>query len=345
MRPMLATTAAPGSVIPTGNTWRHEVKWDGMRVLADITGDGLTLRSRTGNDVTRAFPELAGLGQVLADGLLDGEMVAFVDGRPDFGALAERMHVRDERTALALAERRPMTYLAFDVLRLYGVPLLRRPFDERRQTLERLDLAGPDRLTGPDPTAGPDPAAGPRWQVPAIFDDGAALMLATGQQGMEGIVSKRAAAPYQPGRRSPDWVKRTHRSTQTCVVGGWRPQVGTRERLAALLLGLPTGQGGYGQSGEPHDEVGALDFLGRVGSGIGSRMSEDLTRLLGPLASPVSPFRSELAAADAVGTRWVRPGVCVEVSHLGHGRGGRLRQPVLRGLRGDVRPQELRREP
>jgi bifunctional non-homologous end joining protein LigD len=342
MRPMLATTAAPGSVIPAGHNWKHEVKWDGMRVLADIAGDGLRLTSRTGNDVTKTFPELAGLARELADGLLDGEVVAFVDGRPDFGALADRMHVRDERTALALADRRPVTYVVFDVLRLYGVPLLRRPFDERRQTLERLDLAQP----GP-------PAVSARWQVPAVFDDGAALMLAIGQQGMEGIVSKHGAAPYQPGRRSPDWVKRTHRSSQTCVIGGWRPQVGTRERLAALLLGLPTDAGsgdgpGEQPAGRPDaspDEVRTLEFLGRVGSGIGSRTSEDLARLLGPLASPASPFRSGLTAADTEGTRWVRPGVCVEVSHLGYGRGGRLRQPVLRGLRADVRPQELRREP
>lgn len=314
MRPMLATAAAPGSTPPAGDGWVHEVKWDGMRVLADVADGRLRLSSRTLADVTSTFPELASLGSSLADAHLDGEVVAFADGRPDFGALADRMQVQDPRRAAALAQRLPVTFVAFDVLRLYGVPLLQRTLDERRATLERLDLG-----QGP-------------WQVPPVFDDGTTLLEATREQGLEGIVSKRRCSTYQPGRRSRDWVKRAHRSAQTCVVGGWRPQVGTRTRLASLLVGLP-------------DDEGQLTLLGKVGSGIGAVACADLTRLLRPLEQADSPFREAVPALEARDTRWVRPEVCVEVVHLGYGRGGRLRQPALRGVRTDVRPEELVREP
>jgi bifunctional non-homologous end joining protein LigD len=317
MRPMLATAADPESAVPSGDSWAHEVKWDGMRLLADVHDGEVRLYSRTEADVTVTFPELAGLGDVLADGMLDGEVVAFADGKPDFGALADRMHVRDTRRARSLAERFPVSYVVFDVVRLYGVPLLGRAFDDRRHTLERLELGdGSDAC----------------WQVPAVFDDGDALLEATRASGLEGIVSKRRASTYQPGRRSRDWRKRAHRSSQTAVVGGWRPQTGTTSTLASLLVGLPDGAGG-------------LTYLGKVGAGIGPTASADLTRLLAPLASDTSPFSDPVPAVDARGTRWVSPGLCVEVAHLGYGRGGRLRQPAVRGVRHDVRLEDLRREP
>lgn len=317
VRPMLATAAQPGSGPPEGDAWVHEVKWDGMRMLAEVTDGRLRLTSRTESDVTVAFPELAGLADVMADGLLDGEVVAIVDGRPDFGALAERWHVREARRAAALAERFPVSYVVFDVMRLYGVPLVGRSFDERRQTLERLDLGDP---------------AEAHWQVPGVFDDGAVLLQATRESGLEGVVSKRRASTYQPGRRSRDWVKRAHRSSQTCVVGGWRPQTGTTSTLAALLVGLPDGEGG-------------LTFLGKVGAGIGPAASAELTRRLGPLATDQMPFSTQVPPVDRRGTSWVRPELCVEVEHLGYGSGGRLRQPAWRGVRTDVTPEELRREP
>jgi bifunctional non-homologous end joining protein LigD len=227
------------------------------------------------------------------------------------------MHVRDARRAASLAGRVPLTYMVFDVLRLYGVPLVGRAFDERRHTLERLDLG--------------DPASVP-WQVPAVFDDGAALLEATRCNGLEGIVSKRRASVYQPGRRSRDWIKRAHRSTQTCVVGGWRPQVGTTSVVGALLVGLPGGDG-------------RLQYLGRVGSGIGPSAAKRLSGLLEPLHRPSSPFADDVPAIDARGTTWVEPTMCVEVEHLGYASGGRLRQPAWRGVRTDVVPEELVREP
>ncbi|HEX6916453.1 MAG TPA: DNA ligase, partial [Phycicoccus sp.] len=117
MRPMLAT---PAGRVPAGDAWVHEVKWDGMRVLVDVSGGRVTVWSRTERDVTAAFPELDGLASAYDDMLLDGEVVAFEEGRPSFHALADRMHVTSRGKALKLVASRPVTLIVFDLLRLFG---------------------------------------------------------------------------------------------------------------------------------------------------------------------------------------------------------------------------------
>src|SRR5882724_9774978 len=113
---MLAT-AGP---LPTGPGWAYELKWDGVRVLADITPEGMTLSSRSENEVSVAYPELHDLAGACEDALFDGEVVAFADGRPSFAALQARMHVRQANHARRLSVSSPVNYLIFDVLRLYG---------------------------------------------------------------------------------------------------------------------------------------------------------------------------------------------------------------------------------
>lgn len=308
---MLAT---PGD-LPIGPEWLFEVKWDGMRLLADVVDGSLRMASRSGRDVTANFPELAGLAQLAPDLLLDGEVVLLEHGVPSFRALADRMHTPvEERVALA----RPVTYMAFDLLRLYGVPLLDRPLHERRATLERLDAA-----------------AVPALQLSPTYTDGEALLAATGARGMEGVVAKRRDGAYRPGLRSPGWVKTTHRHSQACVVGGWRPEgTGTAKvnaaRVGALLLGVP-------------DADGVLRFAGRVGSGLASAAAQrTLTARLVDAAA--SPFVDRLPRPDTVGARWCRPDVVVEVSHLGWTDAGKLRQPVFRGIRDDLEPTDVHHE-
>ncbi len=308
MRPMLAS---PGERVPTGPGWSHEIKWDGMRILADVHAGGLRLTSRNENDATASFPELAALAAVHEDTLLDGEVVALDAGLPSFAALAERMHVSDPGRAGALAATRPVTYLAFDVLRLYGVDLTSRPLDERRATLDRLALAGP------------------HWQVPPTYEDGDVLHAATFEQGLEGIVSKRRASTYQPGRRSPDWRKLPHRRSRSVVVGGWRLEVDSQGRLGALLVGVPRRDGA------------GLTYLGRVGSGLAGARGQDLLRTLAALRSTASPFADPVPRVDATGAIWLRPELVVEVRSLGGTAGGRLRQPSYQGVRTDLSPGDL----
>jgi bifunctional non-homologous end joining protein LigD len=307
---MLAT---PGD-LPKGPGWLYEVKWDGMRLLADVVESRLDLRSRSGRDVTANFPELAAIVRLAPDVLLDGEVVLLEQGVPSFHALADRMQSPvEERVALA----RPVTFMVFDVLRLYGVPLLDRTLDERRATLERLDTAAVAGLA-----------------LSPTYTDGPALFAATAQRGMEGVVAKRRDGLYRPGTRSPSWIKATHRSTQVCVVGGWRPEnVGTSRvstsRVGALLLGVPDG-----------DE---LRFAGRVGSGLASDAAQRALRKL-LVDAERSPFHERLPRGDEKGARWCLPEVVVEVSHMGWTEGGRLRAPVYRGIRDDLAPNEVHHE-
>jgi bifunctional non-homologous end joining protein LigD len=308
MRPMLAS---PGTVIPHGPDWVHEIKWDGMRVLADVANGRLRLLSRNENDVTATFPELSTLaGPGMPDDmLLDGEVVALESGLPSFAALAERMHVSNDRRARRLAVSRPVTFMAFDLLRLGGADLTRQQLAQRRATLEAMGLAGPHA------------------QVPPTYEDGLALQTATLEQGLEGLVSKRLSSRYSPGRRSPDWLKFPHRTSRSVVIGGWRLETDSPNRLGAVLVGHPTQDG--------------LAYLGRVGSGLAGREQEHVLKALQGLGVDASPFSDEVPPLDAQGTRWVRPDVVIDVHSLGLSAQGRLRQPSYRGLRPDLSPDDV----
>jgi bifunctional non-homologous end joining protein LigD len=303
---MLATK---GDRVPSGADWVHEVKWDGMRVLVDRMPERLRIWSRNENDVTVSFPELHALASVGEDFLLDGEVVALGEGIPTFGALQDRMHVRDAGRALRLAERNPVTLIAFDLLRLDGRDLCDRPLAERRELLLGLGL---------------DDVA---WQVPPTYDDGQMLLSAAEQQGLEGIVSKRLSSRYRPGSRSKDWVKFPIRPTASFVVGGYRHETGSDQRLGAVLVGQPTATG--------------LAFRGRVGSGIAGKAGRLLHELLAPHVTERSPFGTELPRVDRQGTVWVEPHLVVDVQYLRITTDGRLRQPAYRGVRTDLTPSDL----
>jgi bifunctional non-homologous end joining protein LigD len=304
MRPMLATR---GTHVPAGDEWRHEVKWDGMRVLVEVRRGAARLYSRNENDATVSFPELA--QPPVDDALLDGEVVAFADGLPSFGALAERMHVSRADRARALAERIPATLLVFDALRVGDRDLMDEPLSTRREVLESMDLNDD------------------RWQTPPTYADGQMLLDATYQQALEGIVSKRLASRYRPGLRSKDWLKFAHRRRESYVVGGWRLETDTQDRLGAVLVGRPGPDG--------------LLYRGRVGSGIAGRKAAVLRELLSGLTRPTTPFVDEVPKLDARGTTWVEPVLVVDVESLGASSQGRIRQPSYVGTRADLSPEDL----
>ena len=174
---MLAT---PGD-LPVGPEWVYEVEWDGLRVLAEVADGRLRLVTPEAHDVTPCFPELGALTHLVPDVVLDGTLVLLAGGVPDAGALEARLRG---------APPGPLaTLMLSDVLRLYGVPLLDRTHDERRATLERLDLRG---------TAG--------VALSPLYTDGPALRAATAQQGLSGVLAKRRDAPYRPGPHAA-WVR------------------------------------------------------------------------------------------------------------------------------------------
>jgi bifunctional non-homologous end joining protein LigD len=309
VQPMLATAGT----LPIGPDWAYEFKWDGVRTLVDSSTSGLTLTSRLGNDVTVAYPELAGLAEVADDVLLDGEVVSLVDGRPSFSALQSRMHVRKAVEARRLAARAPVTYLAFDVLRLYGVDLTGRAFRERRATLERLEVAGP------------------HWTVSPLFDDGPATAQAATENGLEGIVAKRLSSVYRPGYRTNDWIKVRFSHRQEFVVGGWEHGEGGRSGgIGALLLGVYEGPG--------------LVYAGQVGTGFTAASLRAMEKRLRPYVVDSSPFVAMPPDVRGRPITWVRPEVVVEVEFAEWTVEGRLRFASFQGVRTDKRPEEVVRE-
>jgi bifunctional non-homologous end joining protein LigD len=309
VRPMLASK---GTYVPPGEDWVHEVKWDGVRALTDVRDGKLRMYSRNGNDITIAWPELSTSPLGDRDLLVDGEIIALNEhGLPDFRMLQDRMHLRNAQTARRLSASNPATYMVFDLLRLDGEDLTGLTWEERRARLEGLGLDS-------------------SWQVPAVYDDGQMLHDATLAQGLEGVVSKRRSSKYFPDRRTDSWLKLAHRLSASYVVGGWRPQEGSRAgNLAAVLVGEMTPDG--------------LLYRGRVGSGIGPKAGSQLAKLLAGRDRDDSPFDDEVPKVDALGTHWVEPFLVVEVDSHATAKNQRLRQPSYRGVRADLSPEDLLR--
>jgi bifunctional non-homologous end joining protein LigD len=315
IRPMLAS---PGALPPPEQEqrWAFEMKWDGVRAVVYLDRGDLRVLTRNDREVAATYPELAGLAHQLRDHrmILDGEVVAFDEaGRPSFGELQARMHVR--APGQALLDRVPVSILVFDLLYVDGTSLVGAPYDERRAALESLDLAGD------------------RWAVPPAFDgQGADALAASKAQGLEGVLAKRHDSVYLPGRRSPQWVKVKHGGLLVGVVGGWAPGAGRRQGgIGSLLLGVP-------------DPDGRLVYAGHVGTGFSDRVLADLGTRLRAAERSSSPFADEVPRAHAKDAHWVTPRLVGEVTFSEWTRDGRMRHPSWRGLRTDKSPQDVRRE-
>ncbi|MEU6820816.1 non-homologous end-joining DNA ligase [Streptomyces atriruber] len=308
--PMLAT---PGA-LPTQDSehlWSTETKYDGQRALVYLPGDRtMVVRSRSGADITAAYPELRALAEVLGDvpTVLDGEIVVLDEaGRSSFERLQPRMGLSGSPAKAArLAAQTPAHLILFDVLHLDGRLLTRLPYAKRREALTQLVEAGPD------------------WSVPTAVTGHCrqALELAR-SQGLEGIVLKRLDSVYEPGRRSPAWIKVRNVHTADVVIGGWMPGQGR-------LGGLP----GAVLVGEYVD--GVLVYRGSVGTGWNERERADIACLLDVAAIDDCPFTPAPAVS---GARWVLPRLVAEVRYSTRTRAGLLRHPVWHRLRPDLAPE------
>ncbi|MET0765835.1 MAG: non-homologous end-joining DNA ligase [Blastococcus sp.] len=313
--PMLAT-AGELPAPQDDPLWGYEFKWDGVRAIAAVHGSVLGLTSRKGTDITVRYPEVGRLPDALAghDAVVDGEIVAMDEnGRPDFGALQNRMH-RTGPEVGRMAAAKPVTYLVFDLLSWDGEDLLARPYAERRERLDALGLAGH------------------RWvATPWFRGGGEGVRAASEENGLEGIVAKRLASPYRPGLRSPDWRKIKNFRTQSVVVGGWRPGQGRRAGgVGSLLFGVP-------------DAEGNLVFAGHVGTGFSDQDLKDLKRMF--TARSTSPFHGTLPREVTRDAHWVEPDLVGEVAYAVWTADGRLRHPSWKGIRDDLEPDDVVIEP
>ncbi len=318
---MLAT-AGP---IPEGSQWCYEFKWDGVRALVSIRSPahgGVRIHSRSGGDITRAYPEVAAFARNLFDRTgenelrLDGEIVAFgPDGRPSFGALQSRMAVNDEARARRLVASTPVSFLAFDILAEGGHDTMNLAYQQRRELLEALPIEVPPSLCAEDVTSA---------DVASIARE----------QGLEGVVAKLKNRPYEAGRRSSSWIKTPFRKRQEVVIAGWEAgRHGRAGQLGALLVGV-------------HDEGGSLQYVGQVGSGFTDRTLRELQVRLGELATSTPGFAQldGIAPREIERARWVRPELVAVVEFREWTSDGRLRAPSFKGLRGDIAPEAVVRD-
>ena len=284
-----------GSRRATG--WLYEPKWDGYRAIVTVAGGEATLTSRNGTDLTerfRAIARAAARAVRTPSAVIDGEVCALdEDGTARFEALQSG------------AGR--LILMAFDVLSIDDEPVHTRPLEERRRLLEELL----------------DPAVEEVRMSPA-FDDGDALLAAAKAQGLEGVVAKRADAPYRPGRRTPEWQKVKLRAQEDFPIVGYTRGTGRRARLGALVLG--------------RREPDGLHWAGNVGSGLADGEVDRLRELLRPLERATSalvstPKMPRIRTSDIT---WVEPVLSAEVTYAEKTREGRLRAPVYLGVRDDV---------
>ena len=320
LRPMLARSAHKP---PADDDWAFEIKWDGIRALAH--GDGeLRLVSRSGEDITRRYPELVESAPLARPVILDGEIVACdAEGHPSFQRLQSRMGVTSEAVIRRRAQETPVTYMAFDVLFLDGELTIDLPYEERRGLLAGLGLDGGS------------------WQAPRHhLGEGAALLEATRQRDLEGVVAKRLGSLYRPGRRTHDWLKLRNTRRQEFVIGGWVPGEGGRSgSVGSLLVGYHDSTPGEA------DELGRpplLVFAGGVGTGFTQDELERLTRMVKARARLDSPFDAN--SPRRRGAHWCEPGRVCEVEFREWTREGTLRAPSYKGLRDDKDPHEVVRE-
>ena len=284
--------------VPTGTEWLHEVKYDGYRALVAIGGGKAKVFTRNGLDWTDKFARIADAAArlPLASALIDGEIVAFKDGRPDFSTLKD-----------AISNTGEMTLFAFDLLHLDGEDLTALPNVQRKERLRPL-------VTGDDP----------RLQFSEhILGSGEQLFETMCREGYEGVVSKKADAPYR-GKRTQAWLKIKCTRRQEFVIVGWTPSDKARG-FRSLLLGVREG--------------GKLRYAGKVGTGFSVALMNDLREQLDKLARKTPTVDAPKGAVR--GAKWVTPKLVAEIAFTETTPDGVLRHPSFLGLRGDKDAAEV----
>ncbi len=299
--PQLATLV---DEVPSGTGWLFEMKYDGYRCLAAVAGPEVRLFTRNGHDWTEQFGRLVAplAGLTSGSALLDGEICAFKDGRTDFSTLKD-----------ALSNQGDLVYFVFDLLEEDGEPLERLPITERKTRLKALL----DRM-GPNPFI---------QYSEHVQGHGEKVFAAMCEAGQEGVIAKRADAPYRHDR-SRDWLKIKCINRQEFVIGGWRPST-RKSTFASLLLGTW--------------EDGKLVYRGRVGTGYNAESAAEIQKALDRLHLDASPF-AEVPRSISREARWVKPELVAEIAFTEFTPDGVLRHPSFVGLRDDKAAKAVHRE-
>jgi bifunctional non-homologous end joining protein LigD len=307
LTPMLAVAA---SSLPEGSEWLYEVKWDGWRALCFVEGKKVRLVSRNKKPLDRQYPELSVVADLLggASAIVDGEIVALDEqGRPSFELLQQRITVGAKGVTRS-AQSHPVVFFAFDLPYYNGYDLRATPLVERKRLLAAI--------LSPSPVV--------RYSEHFV-GNGPRLLAGAREQGLEGVMAKRALSAYE-SRRTDNWVKVKIVAQQEFVIGGM--VAGERRPFGSLALGVYEGA--------------KLVFAGSVGSGFDQESLKRVHRLLQPLETSRCPFAEKPELPTAV--TWVKPEVVCTVRFAQWTKDDRLRAPVFLGIREDVAPKDCVRE-
>jgi bifunctional non-homologous end joining protein LigD len=297
----------------SGPEWIFEIKYDGVRVLAERNGDSIELYGRNGTEITKRYPEIKeALKRLSVERfVIDGEIVALDErGQPSFQRLQARMHLSNPRDIQHAMGAAPVEGIFFDCLALEGHDLRSLALLERKEILKRfLPALGRARYSDHVETAGKE-----------FFE-------AASERRLEGIVAKKANSRYTGGR-SRDWVKIKCQRRQEFVIGGYTDPQGERGYFGALHLGL------Y--------QDNRLIYISKVGTGFDTRTLKLIWEKMQPLARARSPF--ERKSPTGRGNHWVEPALVCEVRYSDWTDDGGIRHPAFLGLRPDKKPEECRKE-
>jgi len=299
---MLATEAeAPFS----SADWIFEIKWDGIRAISYIDHK-LSIRSRSGRELSDKFPEFKELRKLAVNAILDGEIIVMKEGKVDFQAVSSRNLAETKREIEYLARMFPATYVVFDILEKDGESLTDKPLTERKEILKENLKEG-------------------RYVVISTYieEKGEGYYQAAIKRGLEGLIAKRKQSPYKPGR-SRNWLKIKRVRTCDCVIFGYTRGKGRRENtFGALILGL------Y-RDGKPL-------YVGKVGTGFTQENLENLKQLFRELKVGEKTIEGVDIPQEVT---WIEPSLVCEVGYHSITREGLLRMPRFLGLRGDKRPRD-----
>lgn len=293
--PVAPMKATLGSLPATDAGWAYEIKWDGHRTIAHVAGGATRLQTTAGHDSTDRWPEVASIDDAVnaSTVILDGEMLVIgEDGRPSFDLVQRRGPARH-----------PPMFHAFDVLSIDGTDTIGLPYLDRRKLLTQVL----------------DP--GEHWAIPAHhLGGGAALLAATVEQQLEGLIAKRTDSLYRPGTRSKDWRKIKNRIRTDVVIGGFTAGTGARSStLGSLLVGVP--------------DADRLRFAGGVGTGFTQQTLERLVARLRPLVTATCPFDPEPPASIRRTATWVEPDLAATIEIAEFTNDGNVRQASFVELR------------
>lgn len=305
LEPQLATLTDRA---PEGEGWLAEIKFDGYRALCRIDQGKAVFHTRAGNDWTARWPDIAqAAAQLPADtAWLDGEVVA----------LDEQGNVSFQMLQNMAQHRGRLAYYAFDLPYLNGYDLRALPLSQRKELLRVLL-----EKTGP---------AGPIRYSDHLEGNVADAFSHACMHGLEGIMVKRADAPYA-ATRSESWLKVKCQQRQEFVVGGYTDPAGKREKFGALLLGV-------------FEDDGSLRYVGRVGTGFNAETLRALHKDFIALATDAPPFRNPPRKRGAPGLHWLQPKLIAEVKFAQWTNDGLIRQGAFMGMRSDKPAREIRQE-